>query len=354
VLEGPMTVAGYMALCLAHPQHGYYMTRDPLGATGDFTTAPEISQMFGELIGLWAAETWRLMGSPSYCHLVEMGPGRGTMMADALRAIAKTKGFADAIAVSLIETSPVLMQVQRERLAASLVPIAWQQDLDDVPDGPIIVIGNEFLDALPVRQFIRTETSWHERLVGLGEDNQLVFGLSQAPAPIAIHAPEGTVIETSPAQEFFLADRLARRLLRGNGAALFIDYGSHGASIGDTVQAIHRHKKVSPFHRPGETDLTAHVPFAALAEIAVRAGLHVHGIAKQRDFLMALGLGLRAKQLHDQAIQSEEREAIGLAFDRLTEDSPSGMGQLFKVIAFSSPGLGSLPGLPSFRSIAHS
>jgi NADH dehydrogenase [ubiquinone] 1 alpha subcomplex assembly factor 7 len=348
-LEGPMTVASYMALCLAHPQHGYYTNRDPLGAAGDFTTAPEISQMFGELIGLWAAEVWHAMGSPTPCHLVEMGPGRGTLMADALRAIAKIKAFAEAITISLIETSPFLTHIQQERLASSPKPITWHQGLDTLPEGPMILFGNEFLDALPIRQFQRAPHGWHEKLIGMDSDGRLVFGLSEVPTPVAIAAEDGAVIETSPAQEFFVADQLAPRLLRANGVALFIDYGSMDTSLGDTLQALHKHTKVSPLYRPGETDMTAHVPFAALAESAKRSGLGVHGIMEQRTFLMALGLGVRAQKLHDQAKDDHERAAIALAFERLTEDTTTGMGRLFKVIAFSSPQLESLPALAQFK-----
>ncbi len=237
-LEGPITIASYMALCLGHPAHGYYMTRDPLGAAGDFTTAPEISQMFGELIGLWAAEVWRLLGTPSTIRLIELGPGRGTLMADALRATRRVDCFHGALAVTLVETSPVLRAAQAATLASAPVTVTWAADLASVPDGPAIIIGNEFLDALPIRQFTRIDGAWRERLVGLDADGRLAFGLSQAAAAITAPGQDGDVLEVSPAQEFLLADAVAPRLLRHGGAALFIDYGSAEAGLGDSLQAL--------------------------------------------------------------------------------------------------------------------
>ncbi|HEX2727344.1 MAG TPA: SAM-dependent methyltransferase, partial [Beijerinckiaceae bacterium] len=180
-VEGPIPLDRYMGLCLGHPVHGYYVTRDPFGAHGDFTTAPEISQMFGELVGLWAAEVWRLMGSPRQMRLVELGPGRGTLMADLLRAARIVPGFAQAVSVHLVETSPVLRARQQDTLAASGVPVAWHDRFADVPEGPAVVIANEFFDALPISQFVRTGRGWHERLVGLDADGQLAFGLASEP-----------------------------------------------------------------------------------------------------------------------------------------------------------------------------
>jgi NADH dehydrogenase [ubiquinone] 1 alpha subcomplex assembly factor 7 len=340
-LDGPMTVANYMALCLGHPQHGYYMSRDPLGTAGDFTTAPEISQMFGELLGLWAAEVWQLMGRPQPLHLIELGPGRGTLMADALRVTRNIEGFAPH--VHLVETSPVLRDAQRVKLA-NVAP-QWHETLETVPMGASIILGNEFLDALPIRQFIRSDQGWHERLIGLSESGKLMFGLSGSVAEVRIEAPAGSVLEISPAQEFLIADQIAPRLLAAPGAALFIDYGSTAQGYADTLQAVLRHQKIAPLQAPGESDLTAHVPFPALAETARRAGLAVHGPVRQREFLAALGLPFRAQALHDRANDASARADIGAAFDRLTDDCPTGMGALFKVLGLSSPGLGDLPGL---------
>ncbi|MFN3615699.1 MAG: class I SAM-dependent methyltransferase, partial [Rubrimonas sp.] len=234
---GPMTVARYMALCLGHPRHGYYVTRDPLGAGGDFTTAPEISQMFGELLGLWAAQVWLDMGAPPRVLLVELGPGRGTLAADALRAARAAPGFNDAVETWLVETSPVLRAAQ-----ARAVPAArWAERIEDVPEGPTILLANEFFDALPVRQFVRRDGRWFERMVGLS-DGALGWGLGPAPAGLPEPAPEGAVLETCPAGRT-IAETVGRRLATRGGAALIVDYGAqppaHGG--GDTLQALRAH-----------------------------------------------------------------------------------------------------------------
>jgi NADH dehydrogenase [ubiquinone] 1 alpha subcomplex assembly factor 7 len=349
-LEGPLTVAHYMALCLGHPQHGYYRTRDPLGTAGDFTTAPEISQMFGELIGLWAAEVWRGLGSPAVFQLVELGPGRGTLMADALRATRRIPGFHAAATLNLIETSPFLQRIQADRLAGCGLEPLWHEALPEVAEGPSIIIGNEFLDALPIRQFIRSEEGWHERLIGLDPAGAMVFGLSAHSSFAAQNAGgamirPGAFLEISPAQEFLITDTIAPRLLSAPGAALFLDYGSPLPDGADTLQALFRHERVHPLAFPGESDLTAHVPFAALAASATRAGLACHGPMPQREFLAALGLAERAQALHDGAEDEASRQAVASAFDRLMDASPGGMGALFQAFGLSSPGL-ALPGLP--------
>jgi NADH dehydrogenase [ubiquinone] 1 alpha subcomplex assembly factor 7 len=333
-----------MALALGHPQHGYYMTRDPLGATGDFTTAPEISQMFGELIGLWAGQCWIDLGQPSPLRLVECGPGRGTMMADALRAAKAAPGFLEALQIELVETSPVLKAAQMLKLGGCGAPVAWRSRIDQISEGdPLIVIGNEFLDALPIRQYMRQNGHWHERLVGLAGD-AFTMGLSPDPEPaITQQGPEGTVIEVSIAAQAFIRD-MALRLRADGGVALFLDYGHTKSGFGDTLQAMRSHAFVDPLASPGESDLTAHVDFEALGKAARDAGLVLHGPLEQGAFLNALGLEARTEQLLSHARTPEQKEAIRSAERRLTDTSRTGMGRLFKVVAFAAPGQPVPPG----------
>lgn len=352
-VEGPLTVAQFMEECLGHPRHGYYMTRDPLGVAGDFTTAPEISQMFGELLGLWTAVVWQSMGSPPTLHLVELGPGRGTLMADALRAGAKAPGFVEAVSMHLVETSPVLRARQKETLAAAhpgLEP-QWWNDLSQVPPGPMVVLANEFFDALPVRQFMRTADGWCERLVALNtETDSLCF--EQSPPRPAVDAippalasmPAGSLVEVCPAglrRAHTLARRLAASPEDAPGAALIIDYGHPTSAAGDTLQALRGHQYQHPLSEPGKADLTAHVDFQQLSEACAEAGAAVHGLREQGAFLKSLGIEARAAALAETA-SDEQRQEIGAAFDRLTGDEQ--MGKLFKVMAVTSPGLSVPPG----------
>jgi NADH dehydrogenase [ubiquinone] 1 alpha subcomplex assembly factor 7 len=336
-IDGPIPVSRYMALCLGHPEHGYYITRDPLGEAGDFTTSPEISQMFGELIGLWAAAVWQQMGAPGSVHLVEPGPGRGTLMADMLRAAAVVPAFRDALTVHLVETSPVLRARQKETLGD--VAVTWHDSLAAVPDGPAIVIDNEFFDALPIDQAVKATDGWHARMVGIGPDDRLV--LMAAPdvlpgfAPVRA-APTGAIHEWRDER---IAFDLARRLAHNGGAALVIDYGHAEAAAGDTFQAMKGHLFADPFAEPGEADLTAHVDFAAFARVATRAGARAHPLLSQGDFLMRLGLAQRAERLRASATPDQIVD-IDSAVIRLTEQ----MSPHFKVLAISDPRLGALPG----------
>lgn len=342
-IEGPMPVDRYMALCLGHPLHGYYMTRDPLGARGDFTTSPEISQMFGELLGLWAAEVWRMMGAPARLVLAELGPGRGTLMADVLRAAKAVPAFARAIELHLVETSPVLTARQRQALANR--DVTWHRSMASVPDGPAIVLANELFDALPVRQFVRAGGGWRERLVGLDEGGGLRFGLASEAEPAARFPAEaeGAVREMSPAG-LELAQTLASRLAAQGGACLVIDYGHDGDRPGDTLQAVKDHAFADPLAEPGEADLTAHVDFHALARVALGAGAAVHGPAPQGVFLRALGIDARADALARAA--PDAAAAVKAAALRLTDaGSPRAMGALFKAMALADP---ALPALPAF------
>ena len=343
--EGPITVERFMGLALGHPTLGYYMTRDPFGAAGDFVTAPEISQMFGELLGLWTATVWDLMGRPAPLRLVELGPGRGTLMADAVRAARVLPSFQAALDIHLVETSPVLRDVQRRTLEPLGLPVTWHAGLGDVPAGPAIVLANEFFDALPVRHYVRTARGWCERLVGLS-DGALVFGLAGEPeASLRLDAPIGSIFEIGLAARR-LASALAARLVRDGGAALIVDYGFTAPRLGATLQAIAAHRPVDPLADPGEADLTVHVDFAALAHTGRGAGVTVHGPTSQGDFLRALGIASRAEALKQQASPTQA-EAVDAALARLTNDDMAGrpgMGRLFKVLGFGVPGLPVLPG----------
>jgi NADH dehydrogenase [ubiquinone] 1 alpha subcomplex assembly factor 7 len=349
--DGPISVATFMGLCLGHPVHGYYTTRDPFGRAGDFITAPEISQMFGELIGLWAAAVWQAMGAPARLALVELGPGRGTLMADALRAVRVVPGLAAALSVHLIETSPVLQRRQQKILASTKLPIVWHHALAAVPDGPLIVIANEFFDALPVHQAVKTESGWHERMVGIGPDGRLAFALDPDPMPgfaallptAHAAAPTGAVYEWRPGD---LAAELARRVTQHGGAALVIDYGHTESALGETLQAMGRHGFADPLAAPGEVDLTAHVDFAALARTAQAAGARVHGPLTQGAFLRQLGIEARATALRAKATAAQAAD-IDAALARLTGAGRDAMGELFKVVALADPKLGALPGFDS-------
>jgi NADH dehydrogenase [ubiquinone] 1 alpha subcomplex assembly factor 7 len=334
--EGPISIERFMALCLGHPRFGYYTTRDPFGPSGDFVTAPEVSQMFGELLGLWCADLWLQLGSPSPFQIIELGPGRGTLMADALRAMRVVPGLLGALEVHLVETSPVLRRRQRRTLAAVTPPLHWHAALGDVPQGPAVVLANEFFDALPVRQFVRQATGWHERLVGLSPDGGLVFGLAPGATPLAApDAPPGTVVERAGLAAQILRE-LAQRLQRNGGAGLIIDYGSYPSAPGDTLQGLRAHQPVDPLSCPGETDLTVHVDFTALCRIAQRSGATVFGPTTQRAFLRALGIDQRAAALSAGA-GAQARAAIAGALERLTGETA--MGTLFKVLAIAAPGL---------------
>jgi SAM-dependent MidA family methyltransferase len=346
--EGPMTLERYMALCLGHPRHGYYMTRDPFGAAGDFTTAPEISQMFGELLGLWSVAVWQRMGSPSSTRLIEIGPGRGTLMADALRATRAIAGFHDSLALHLIETSPLLRARQAETLKASGKTPIWHESIDSALNGPVIVIANELLDALPVRQFVKTAEGWREKLIGIDTNGDLVFGLSNdirllSTGQAALdQLPDGTVLE-APSIAHGLIRSVSRHVAAAGGAALLIDYGAMTSGFGDTLQAVRQHAFVDPLEAPGESDLTVHVDFGRLA-IAARAwGATVHGPVTQAALLEALGLSYRAATLKAKATPEQRRE-IDLAVMRLTDPNSRGMGTLFKAMAVSAPDLTELPG----------
>ena len=335
--DGPIPVSRYIALCLGHPQHGYYLTRDPFGAAGDFTTAPEISQMFGELIGAWAAAVWRQMGAPARVHFIELGPGRGTLMADALRATRAVADFHAAVAVHLVETSGVLRARQRATLAGTTA--SWHEHIESVPDGPVIAVANEFVDALPIDQFVRDRDGWHLRMVGLAGD-RLGFVVMPDPTPgiVPTNAPVGAILERRHDRPIGL---LARRIAQHGGVALLIDYGHAATAFGDTLQAVRQHKFADPLADPGSADLTTQVDFAALGQCARREGAVPHGPLGQGEFLRRLGIAQRAARLRANATPQQAADIVA-ALTRLT--APDQMGELFKVLAIADPKLGAPPG----------
>jgi NADH dehydrogenase [ubiquinone] 1 alpha subcomplex assembly factor 7 len=343
--DGPITLERYMALALAHPTLGYYMSRNPLGPSGDFVTAPEISQMFGELLGLWIIEAWRALGSPAKAHLVELGPGRGTLMSDVLRVAGVAPAFLNAIDVHLVEMSPVLERFQRETLADSPRPIAWHADFAQAPRGPVFIIANEFFDALPVRHFVRTSLGWNERLVGLDEKGELTFGVARRPEPdLGVAAELGSIIEIGAIGQRLMTE-IASRIVEDGGAMLVVDYGYLETSLGETLQAVARHAYVDPLANPGEADLTTHVDFAALGRAAASGGARVLGPVSQGHFLRQLGIVQRAEALSRRATE-EQRKDIGFALERLAGggDVRTTMGELFKAMAVTGPNMPELPG----------
>jgi NADH dehydrogenase [ubiquinone] 1 alpha subcomplex assembly factor 7 len=347
--RGPLSVAEYMEQALAHPEHGYYRTRDPLGRKGDFITAPEISQAFGELIGLWCADTWARMGRPDRALLVELGPGRGTLMADALRATKLAPAFRAAIEIHLVETSPVLRAAQA-RAVGDAGPV-WHDTIETLPKAPLIAIANEFFDALPVHQFVRGEQGWRERLVDLAPSGDgLCFKVAPGPTralPLVpgrlADAPLGSVFEVGPLA-LVVARELGRHAAEHGGAALVIDYGYMLGGRGDTLQAVRGHERHEALAEPGAADITAHVDFAALAESAIEGGGRCHGPVTQASFLRALGIEARLHGLLKNATPAQA-EALLTGVRRLID--PAEMGTLFKVLAIADPKLPALAGLPS-------
>ena len=343
---GPIPLSTFMGLALGHPEHGYYQRREPFGGAGDFVTAPEVSQMFGELIGAWCIEVWRRLGAPAPVALCELGPGRGTLMADLLRAARLDPGFLDARDLLLIETSQRLRAQQAERLAAWRP--RWIEGPEALPACPALVLANEVFDALPIRQFVKSPEGWRERLVDLGPDAagfRFVLGPASAAAAALVpdaakDLPEGAVVEVSPEAEHGL-DLVARHLARHGGAALILDYGAELAPGTPSLQAIAGGARADPLAAPGSADLTAHVDFARLAAVARAAGLAVHGPKPQGAFLEALGLGQRTAAL---ARGQPPEVARRLEGERRRLSHPEEMGRLFKALALAPPALGAPPG----------
>ena len=346
--KGPLSVDRYMELALGHPDFGYYQSDDPFGAGGDFITAPEISQIFGELIGIWCAVVWRDMGAPERINLVELGPGRGTLMADALRALGVTPEFKEAIALHLVETGKGLRRRQKETLGHAHPDIApqWHERIESLPQGPAIFIANEFFDALPIRQFQKTPEGWRERLIGVTDNGGFCFVLSPplaAPPPVAEElwdADAEAVAEVSPAS-LNIARAIGERMAEFGGAALIIDYGHEKSGLGDTLQAVKNHGFADPLADPGGVDLTAHVDFAALSRAATLAGAKAWGPVGQGIFLNRLGIETRAAALLENATADQAEEIQG-AVARLT--AADQMGTLFKALAVIPAGGATPPG----------
>jgi SAM-dependent MidA family methyltransferase len=342
-LAGPLTLADWMAECLGHPEHGYYITRDPLGSAGDFTTAPEISQMFGELFGAWIANAWMEAGSPASFILAEPGPGRGVLMADILRATRGVPGFHAAAKLHLIETSPALRAVQKDRLAAH-DPV-WLDSIADLPDGPLFLVANEFFDALPIRQFEHVATGWAERCV-TSDGERFTYARRPAPEadflipPALWDSVPGTVVEICPAAQA-IAREITRRLESFGGAALIADYGYRGPMAGDSFQAMKDHEYADPLLEPGEADLTAHVDFGALENVFTANGRLKAGFAAQGDFLRALGIEMRLAALTARA-DAAQAETLRSGCHRLIAEDE--MGTLFKVLGIAASAAATLPG----------
>jgi SAM-dependent MidA family methyltransferase len=373
--DGPISVAEYFTRCLHDPRDGYYATRPALGEGGDFLTAPAVSQMFGELIGLWILETWTRMGRPAPVRLVEMGPGDGTLISDILRAARLLPEFLEAADLWLVEVSPPLRAVQAAKLTDAPVAPRWADRLEAVPAGaPLILVANEVLDCLPAHQFVRTEHGWAERMVGLDEQGNLAFGLKPLgpspvgeaarkgrwgeqihlgqrppPSPSATPPPQGedlepgVVVESSPAQAA-LGSEIGHRVARDGGAALLIDYGRDAAGSGDTLQALKAHRKVSPLAEPGQADLTVWADFPAVLAAAAEAGATTGPILSQAAFLQGLGVQQRAQALT--SARPDQADKLARQLDRLT--GAAQMGELFKVVCLSAPGL-SPPLFEGFR-----
>ena len=342
--QGPISISRYMEICLLDPNFGYYIKRDPLGVKGDFTTAPEISQMFGELIGLWAIKVWQQTGSPNRFQLVELGPGRGTLMLDALRAADMVSPFPNALKLHLVEISETFRNIQRSKL--SKYQPKWHDDLTTLPDGPMFIIANEFFDALPIRQFERRSEGWHERLVGLRASQGLEFVLSEKQVNSSLvparhrNAPYGSIIEICPAAQDILV-KVSDIIGRYGGALLIIDYGHDGSLFGDSFQSVKRHKFHPPLENPGQADLTAHVNFGELIDASKSESTGVYGPLTQRDFLLRMGIRARAEILSKHA-DANSKADIYKSLRRLIGHRE--MGEEFKVLVINSTKMQAPPG----------
>jgi SAM-dependent MidA family methyltransferase len=349
---GPIPVNEYMALCLYDPRDGYYTTREPFGPGGDFVTAPEISQMFGELVAVWLYSAWQALGRPFPVTIAEIGPGRGTLMKDLVRSLHRLHSVLTANAsFAMVETSPRLAEIQKAELATANVDIAWHEAVETLPDATLLIVGNELFDAVPIRQFVRAGTGWSERMIGIDDGDELIFlaGASSIDPGLlpdeAVNAPQGAIVEIAPARAAMMAT-IAARISQAGGAGLFFDYGHLRPGVGDTLQALRHHRYQGVLEAPGEADLTAHVDFSALAEVVRAYGLDAH-LTTQRGFLLAMGLIERAGQLG--SLGSDlEREKISAAAERLA--GADQMGTLFKVLAVLPSGVA----VPPFEGVAAS
>jgi SAM-dependent MidA family methyltransferase len=337
--DGPMPVDRYMALALGHPEHGYYMGRDPFGRAGDFITAPEVSQMFGELIGIWCAAGWQMMDAPADWNLIELGPGRGTLMADLVRACCVMPGLSEGMKVHFVEMSPALKTVQSETMKRAGIEATWHDRLEDIPDAPSLIIANEFFDALPVTQLQKQAGKWHERVVGLDGEGKLTLGVAADPVAPALvptwaaDANDGDIAEFSPVRDA-VAREISRRVTKHVGAALIIDYGHVKSATGDTLQAVAKHQFADVLAQPGNADITSHVDFDALSIALTSDGAKAYGPVTQGDFLVKMGLKEREEMLRQRA-DARQRIRLSKGAQRLVAGNE--MGQLFKVLAVTHP-----------------
>jgi len=347
--RGPISVADFMEIALGDPDGGYYATRDPFGVDGDFTTAPEISQMFGELIGLWCADAWQRIGTPDEFALIELGPGRGTLMVDVLRALAGLPACRTAARIHLVENSPTLRTAQQTALQGH--DVTWHDGMPALDGLPAIIVANEFLDALPVRQFVKTGDAWRERLVSHDPAaDAFAFTPTGTATPdgpnadrLLTDASEGDIFEESPAVVSVVGD-IATHIATHGGAALFIDYGHRRTAVGETLQGVHQHRPIAPLDAPGTCDVTAHVDFQRVAEAATAKGVRPLGPLDQGVFLQRLGIRERADVLRQKADDRQTRD-LNAALTRLI--GPTEMGTLFKVMALSEQRIELLAGFDS-------
>lgn len=341
--HGPISIADYMSLALTHPEHGYYTKRDPFGTRGDFITAPEISQIFGEMIGIWCTQIWAQLGMGPI-SLVELGPGRGTLMSDLLRATKSAANFHESITIHMVEASPTLAHAQYQRLRDLHPRIEWLDGVEQLPPNPALIIANEFFDALPIKQFVMTEEGLRERRVSWNESTQ-AFEFVHAEPGLALAKsgnpiPLGTVMEHSPMSRSVMR-HFAAHIRQHKGAALIIDYGYLGDAHHDTLQAVKAHLFHPVLSEPGEADITAHVDFTSLMDIAREAGNQVGPLINQGEFLIRMGAQIRLEMLLRQA-SIAQREGLISGLERLI--SPQAMGELFKVMGFTSEPQLELPG----------
>lgn len=340
---GPLSISDYMASCLFDPESGYYTNRQPFGADGDFITAPEISQMFGELVAVWAYSTWVALGRPMPATLTEIGPGRGTLMVDMLRTLDRLDpSFVTRIRVSMVEASPRLTEIQQKKLGGTRARPTWFANVADLPDVPLLIVGNELFDAIPVRQFVKTVHGWRERMVTTDDNGELCFAIGASSLDPSLLPPEdvdeGTIVEVAPARSALMQD-IASHIARNGGFGLFFDYGSLTSGYGDTLQAMQKHGYDDVLAHPGEADLTTHVDFDALARIAQSQGLATR-MMTQGEFLLGMGILERAGVLGSRADETT-RERLRSEVERLA--GPEAMGELFKVLMIAPRGTNMLP-----------
>jgi len=322
--QGPLTIAQFMGIALSDSKYGYYTQANPLGAKGDFITSPEISQMFGEMIGIWCASIWQDMGEPDNVTLVELGPGKGTLMNDLLRGTKNVPGFHESISISLVEISPVLRKEQEKALADTGVKVSWHDSFTEISDGPIILVANEFFDALPIQQFVKTADGWREKMVALDRKGKLIFAISPAETPSVALITE-QYRESSPVESLYeicpaaisISNDIAAHINTHGGAALFIDYGYDVPPLQDSLQAVKNHKFHPVLKNPGAADLTAHIDFSAILKTAGDAGVATYGPIGQGELLRALGIDVRAEML-SKGQNDEVKQSIANDILRLT------------------------------------